>query len=910
MKKTYRYILAWSALLAFAGGCDTGEYFSGDSGRAVLSFSVSESMPDLATKSGMSGQAGDDELRAGETLVLTSSDGRTISLLVTQEAVPAASEADLAAATKAARIYRSGETALGGGPFAVWAYNMASEAVTTPASWELDGGTGSTPVKAVQDGDKWKPETDIYYNMSNRSADWKTRWFALAPWDAYNGSGAAVSGLSVAANQAPTLTYAVPGTAEVQWDLLSAASAPREVSAMDAVALKFCHVLTAVRFKKESSLNVTSVKLSGVYDRGVLDLTKIPADGDLSTAATDDDPDFLWTNRGTQTAVYTLTPAASDWKAEGGAQLIDTAGTGNKLLMLLPQWLPDGAEIAVTVDGTEYKSSIAGHKWPAGRMVTYRIGSASVGVTYHLEVEVLSELTAGASAEAVKVRSYSTPVGGGAKTAAPWLVRGPYSTKALAEAGGMSNRPLWTAAPVTAAGSTDDTGERVRMTAPAATAENKTVTEILKEAAPRGSAAAYWNLANPADGTDRIVESANSYVINAPGYYRIPLVAGNGVKNDAPNPSAYPANFMDYTGAAPIASPYLHKTTTGAGTPTTAAVVWAETDMVENLSVTSTGTGEGRVYWLNFRIPQEKIEQGCTVVSVKDGGGTVMWSWLLWATDYEPGAGDVAVTYTTGGATATLMQRNLGWSVDGTLTHYPAEEVWLRIESEDGPSLDTVVCVRRATTDPGALPRSGHGPLFQWGRKDAMPPVGVTLASGSFSSVAGTSGMKASYLIQNPQEHVRATGSNWYPFQQSTEANWWSAGATSAGQKIATVKTIYDPCPAGYAVPRLDAFDGFVAGASTWDNASSPAGYSFNTGYRTAGSGTVYFPAAGRRDANTTTSTEAGTGYGHYWTAVPQGTGTSRRLYFTSGSVVLPTSGSSPFFNKAGEHSVRPVRIE
>lgn len=37
-------------------------------------------------------------------------------------------------------------------------------------------------------------------------------------------------------------------------------------------------------------------------------------------------------------------------------------------------------------------------------------------------------------------------------------------------------------------------------------------------------------MANPIDGGDLNIETANCYVISAPGYYRIPLAYGNGVK--------------------------------------------------------------------------------------------------------------------------------------------------------------------------------------------------------------------------------------------------------------------------------------------------------------------------------------------------------------------------------------------
>ena len=122
--------------------------------------------------------------------------------------------------------------------------------------------------------------------------------------------------------------------------------------------------------------------------------------------------------------------------------------------------------------------------------------------------------------------------------------------------------------------------------------------------------------------------------------------------------------------------------------------------------------------------------------------------------------------------------------------------------------------------------------------------------------------------------------------------NWWSASAATAGEDIKTVKTIYDPCPAGYTVPRRNAFDG-LSGA--W---SSDGGWAFDGG--------LFLPVTGRRKPDNTTS-DAGTG-GYYWSAVTSGNGTSRRLSFTSSGINLPSASSAQ--SKAGEESIRPAREE
>ena len=59
----------------------------------------------------------------------------------------------------------------------------------------------------------------------------------------------------------------------------------------------------------------------------------------------------------------------------------------------------------------------------------------------------------------------------------------------------------------------------------------------LQDATPLGSAANPYNLSNNT-GADAVQNTANCYVISAPGYYSIPLVYGNAIKNGATNASA------------------------------------------------------------------------------------------------------------------------------------------------------------------------------------------------------------------------------------------------------------------------------------------------------------------------------------------------------------------------------------
>ena len=789
--------------------------------------------------------------------------------------------------TKAAEIYRSSDsTPLKGDDIAVWAYNLPAQ--TSPVSaYLVDGGSASGAVKASYDSKYKYWGTSVSYNTSKRPASYYTRWFAVAPWSVL-GSGATLA--AFADGTAPTLSYTVPAAAASQHDLMIAVSGTHQVKNEDKVPLTFTHVLTGVRIMADKGLSVTAATISGVYDTGTLDIMSGEWGSHGKSVTTPSFPVDLG--------------AAELWDKSGTYDVVADEG----VLLMLPQWLPDGAKLSLTVGGTSLEIDLSGHKWLPGKLVSYYVQDFEK--EYHVSIEeeyaAAVSLTSGVATDVAKIRSYYTPVGGSAQSSSGWTVKGVYSTSALAAAGGTGDLP-WTAEIAGATGNVGADHDVLRVTASYASSSpsSLSVNEILQAAPERGSETSRWNLSNPSGG-DTITESANTYIINAPGYYRLPLVLGNGIKGGAPNTDAYryggTSKFVDYKGNA-ITSPYLHTI----GTPTSAQEVWKETaGMVEDLKVQN--DTENGLYWLTFRIQASKIAQGCAVVSVKDASGVVMWSWLLWVTDYEPGAGDVACTYSSGGSQVTFMPRNLGWSVDGNISFYAGKDAWVRVESQQNSAVYELVYVH-LKGEASSVGHAGHGPFFQWGRMDALPHS----SAAGWASVA-TGGKKPEDLIKNPGKHMRLTH---YPYANEggklTDFIWWSASATATGQDIATVKTVYDPCPAGYTVPRHDAFNGFSASASTWDATNN--GYEFNTGYQASGSGTVYFPAGGRRAGGATGAAVLSPAFGQYWTAVPQGGNTARRLSFESGAVYLPRTDDDQsgddkngFFSKAGEHYVRPAR--
>ena len=123
----------------------------------------------------------------------------------------------------------------------------------------------------------------------------------------------------------------------------------------------------------------------------------------------------------------------------------------------------------------------------------------------------------------------------------------------------------------------------------------------------------------------------------------------------------------------------------------------------------------------------------------------------------------------------------------------------------------------------------------------------------------------------------------------------------------AVVKTIYDPCPAGFKMPASNAFTGFTTtGEYTYTqsefniNGAWDYGYNFNNKISHPDA-TVWFPASGYRFNFDGSLNEVGSS-GYYWSAIPGETGDARYMNFNQ-MLVNPKD----MYNRSLGLSVRPV---
>lgn len=147
----------------------------------------------------------------------------------------------------------------------------------------------------------------------------------------------------------------------------------------DAVQLDFYHALTAVSFAISKDLadvvgkggKMTSVTLKGIPNKG---------NCNLSVSATANVPTAAWTmENGTGEYTFDLSNANIVVGEKDQALTSD-----NQTLMMIPQTLPEGAELCFNLDmnGTtqEWKVPLKGQVWEAGKSIIYKLSSNSINM--------------------------------------------------------------------------------------------------------------------------------------------------------------------------------------------------------------------------------------------------------------------------------------------------------------------------------------------------------------------------------------------------------------------------------------------------------------------------------------------------------------------------------------------------
>lgn len=729
-------------------------------------------------------------------------------------------------------------------------------------------------------GDSWMPSSSNYWPGSA----YKMKFFAYAPKgnEAYRLSGREASG-------APTITCTIPDDVTNQQDLLVAASDELPGNSNTSVALTFRHALTAVRFVCGSDMKAGTIKSvtlkevnsTGTYNFGTHTWSGIGAVKDFS---------------------QTLGKASSGTPDEA-------ITTEAQTFMMVPQTLPDGAVIEVVFnDGTEHTltGNIGKQVWPMGKTVTYKISTTSVNWDYVLTVNGPADFTYAGETKTYRVTSYRQN-SQGKKEPVKWKAQ--FSTddgKTWSDA-----RPDWLTA-FTASGVGSTTAASLNATVGAQTGTTDSPhTRILREQrVGQGTEKAPYNLAN-GQGGPAIENTANCYVIDAPGYYSFPLVYGNAIKDGATNSSAYssaaPSSpnilnpLINHAGAG-ITGPYL---TDNGCVPAKAELVWQDAPSLVSEIKYNAGSNGGNI---SFKVDQNTIQQGNAVIAVKDASGDVLWSWHIWVTDED--VDNVIEVTNHQNVEYSFMPVPLGWC-DGETVTYEARNCKVRFTAGEQTS-DIVVSQKSSIVTIG-----GNHPYYQWGRKDPFRPSNGVNGNKIWYDANGTSSANnvkvesfsygaeciRNYILKPDVMQKNKEGDNAY-------YNLWDAdNNTYSTNDNQVVKTIYDPCPVGFKLPASNAFTGFTTTGSssstdypangTWD--STRNGWNFYAQANRTGQ-QIFFPASGTRnyiDGKVSLINSDGL----YWSTGPYNQISGWRLNFRS-SYVNPLGN---YYRSAG-YGLRPVQ--
>lgn len=211
-----------------------------------------------------------------------------------------------------------------------------------------------------------------------------------------------------------------------------------------------------------------------------------------------------------------------------------------------------------------------------------------------------------------------------------------------------------------------------------------------------------------------------------------------------------------------------------------------------------------------------KIKQGNAVIGAYDADGELIWSWHIWATDYDPDAEGGTVDFNG----YTLMNRNLG------------------ALANDNSTTDKIL--------------ASYGLYYQWGRKD--PFIGPNTYQGSEGSGASMYSGSGSRVYLKMSESSAETGTMEYAIRNplvfitgvaDTDNDWlWSGRSDqlwSADDNVAD-KSVNDPCPYGWRVAPSGAFDNLAIVGTPAVGDEAKYGWTL-----TDGNAESFFIGAGRR---------------------------------------------------------------
>ena len=674
-------------------------------------------------------------------------------------------------------------------PFAIFATKEGSTVANYLYNEKVNAdGTMVNPVK-------WK-----------KSESSKLKFFAVHP--ATNGVNSMVT---TSSGTNPVVNYAPDTDVKKQFDLLVANtnSFNYDDYVSQKIPIAFSHATTAVLFKVGNELTykqkVKKIEIKNVIGDGTYDIAKNE-----------------WTV-GTTKKTFELDLSDAPFSTATNAGSIMNGGDGT--FFMVPQDIPDEAYVLITfVSGKTVKANIGGtgKKWVAGTTKTYTISNSKdlADRTLTLTINAAKNIfDYNETNVPFTVTSYSEVTGSGRPAKAePWTI-----TKYEFSADGTTwteGKPSMVAAMSSESGNGGTSADACTMTFTNEYHDYKAEREAaLKAAEVTGTVDL-----SKANGPQ---ETANCYVVSASGKYSFPMVYGNAIKNGATNASSYtssyPASehiFNKFWGASEINSPYI----TGANG---AKVLWTSTpDIVSDVTINGSN--------VEFKVNKDKMKEASVIIGVTKntlGAYNVLWSWHIWITSK-----DVVDTDNGYFMREPLGFRHTEWH--GT-TYEKDRKVRLTVTQTRTGKTAQVEFTQKAS----ALVREGEAMYYQQGRKDPLyPSNGMSLQSTGTDPNGYNRGFLPFWAVRMPLMMARfrtydpndsgigkgeangdwmwinfsdkSDGTKYYSHaEHATYFNLWDVNnCVGYRNPNAFVKTVYDPSPAGFRVPRLDEFNKINSG--------------------------------------------------------------------------------------------------
>lgn len=244
--------------------------------------------------------------------------------------------------------------------------------------------------------------------------------------------------------------------------------------------------------------------------------------------------------------------------------------------------------------------------------------------------------------------------------------------------------------------------------------------------------------------------------------------------------------------------------------PASLAVVWqSKSGLIEYLRLTD--DGKASFYIDADEDDDTRIAQGNALIGAYDASDNLLWSWHVWAADYDPEAADGTVVFNG----QEMMTRNLG-ALDN-----------------DNSTTDRIL--------------ASYGTYYQWGRKEPfIGPNTYSAGSGSSATMYNGSGGRvtletvaasaetgtAAYALQHPLTYITGVTDSSNDWCWAHDSSLWSAAE----------KTENDPCPAGWRVAPASAYAGLAISGTPGASDFDKYGWTF-----TREGASSFFLGAGRR---------------------------------------------------------------